>query len=71
MLTVGTIARVLHLQGAHVKRRVFFCTIAAALLLSIIGYALSHEKATECGLVWLFEQCIGLVRKDVFGGDGE
>lgn len=69
MLTTNTIARLLHLKGRHVKRRVLICTFAAAALLSVIGYALSHEKATECGLVWMFEQCVGMVRKDVFGGE--
>lgn len=69
MITVSIVCRAFKCN--RFKRRVIFCTLAAASLLAIIGYALSHEKATECGLVWLFEQSVGLIKKDVFGGGEE
>jgi hypothetical protein len=69
LVTTHLLSRIF--KGTRFKRRVIFFTVAAASLLTIIGYALSHEKATECGLVWLFEQSVGLVKRDVFGGSEE
>lgn len=49
---------------------VIWTFVATAVLVAVV-HVLSHEKATEFGLLWLFEQAIGAAKASFLGSSAE